>query len=917
MMPSHAGSGGRPAPGQRWPLVGRDRELAVVLTAYRRMRDRLRAGPDRQARGAGGYDAGVVLLGAAGVGKTRLATEAVARLAAAGAPTTWATATRSAATIPLGALAHLLTADDRQAVPGSLEAMAALVARFTAAGGDPPVVAVDDVHLLDDASAALIHHLASRGRAFVLLTARTGEPAPDAVTALWADGPAERVDVRALGDAATAQLLAHAVDGPLDPISGRELRHLCAGNPMLLRELLRAGQTGGALRRVGGVWRWTGEGYVTTRLVDVVVGRLGSWGSGGPLRPVAEALACGQPLPVPMLEDLCGRDALAHAERRRLVVIENSGSRLVVRLAHPLYAEVIRASMPRYREVQLARRLAEAIESTPMRRRDDVLSAARWRLRAGLPARPGPALVAVAHALDRAELVLAEELARAARRAGGGWPADLALAEVLVAQGQYRQAAATLPAPPPRDSDRDAWVRWRIAGDRIRYWGGSPDWSDVDGWDDRGGEPAVSAARSWLSILEGQSAEGLRQASGALRSAHLAPDAANWAASATIAALGLLGRHGQAMAALRRGLAVAESNRDAHPWGKAQVAASGCLALLACGRLAEAAEAAEHGYREALELTASMRSAGPLVGVWAAVRGVVARNQGRAGPALAALGEATALLEQWPAFRLARVYLAQRAAAHAITGDAAAAADWLRRADELGGSPGRLFDAWLERDRGWVVAAAGDLTAAAGHAHRAADLARATGQPAFEALALYDAVRFSVGTGAAAAVGRLAGLAAEYGDGIVPTLAQAASALDAGDAALTLDQVAAALAGAGHLVYAAEAAAEAYHRHAKAGRRVRAQASLGRATELLRECGQVRTQLLDLTGAENSLTARELHVARLAATGQSGPSIAAKLGLSVRTVNNHLGRVYSKLGVTGRTELAEMIASLSPGSAAR
>jgi DNA-binding CsgD family transcriptional regulator len=98
---------------------------------------------------------------------------------------------------------------------------------------------------------------------------------------------------------------------------------------------------------------------------------------------------------------------------------------------------------------------------------------------------------------------------------------------------------------------------------------------------------------------------------------------------------------------------------------------------------------------------------------------------------------------------------------------------------------------------------------------------------------------------------------------------------------------------------------------------VRAQASLGRATELLRECGQVRTQLLDLTGAENSLTARELHVARLAATGQSGPSIAAKLGLSVRTVNNHLGRVYSKLGVTGRTELAEMIASLSPGSAAR
>jgi DNA-binding CsgD family transcriptional regulator len=148
-------------------------------------------------------------------------------------------------------------------------------------------------------------------------------------------------------------------------------------------------------------------------------------------------------------------------------------------------------------------------------------------------------------------------------------------------------------------------------------------------------------------------------------------------------------------------------------------------------------------------------------------------------------------------------------------------------------------------------------------------------------------------------------------------LARAAAALDARDGAIALDQVAAALAGTGQLIYAAEAAAEAHHRHAKAGRRVRAQASLGHATELVRECGRARTHLLDLTGTENSLTARELHVARLAATGQSGPSIAAKLGLSVRTVNNHLGRVYSKLGVTGRSELAEMIASLSPGSAAR
>jgi FixJ family two-component response regulator len=47
--------------------------------------------------------------------------------------------------------------------------------------------------------------------------------------------------------------------------------------------------------------------------------------------------------------------------------------------------------------------------------------------------------------------------------------------------------------------------------------------------------------------------------------------------------------------------------------------------------------------------------------------------------------------------------------------------------------------------------------------------------------------------------------------------------------------------------------------------------------------------------------------AAMAAAGASSRDIAAKLVLSVRTVDNHLQNVYSKLGVTSRDELARVL----------
>jgi DNA-binding CsgD family transcriptional regulator len=53
-----------------------------------------------------------------------------------------------------------------------------------------------------------------------------------------------------------------------------------------------------------------------------------------------------------------------------------------------------------------------------------------------------------------------------------------------------------------------------------------------------------------------------------------------------------------------------------------------------------------------------------------------------------------------------------------------------------------------------------------------------------------------------------------------------------------------------------------------------------------------------------ALTPRELDIVRMVAAGQSSKEVAAALFLSVRTVDNHLQRVYAKLGVSSRQDLA-------------
>ncbi len=58
------------------------------------------------------------------------------------------------------------------------------------------------------------------------------------------------------------------------------------------------------------------------------------------------------------------------------------------------------------------------------------------------------------------------------------------------------------------------------------------------------------------------------------------------------------------------------------------------------------------------------------------------------------------------------------------------------------------------------------------------------------------------------------------------------------------------------------------------------------------------------------LTKRERQIATLASKGVPNGKIAKKLGLSVRTVESHLYRVYGKLGVSTRDKLPPLLGAL-------
>jgi tetratricopeptide (TPR) repeat protein len=730
--------------GEGWPLVGRDEELATILDTI-----------------AAAEVTGVVVAGDAGVGKTRLTREVLAIAQARGLATRWAVATQAASTIPLGALAQLLP-DLGDRAPNQAQLLRrATVALEEQAGSRRLVLGVDDAHLLDDSSAALVHQLAAAPNMFVLATLRSGEPVPDPILALWKDGLAERLELQALSRREVEQLVGAVLGGQVDGLTLHRLWTATLGNSLLLRELLLAGREHGELGQRDGIWRWTGTMGATSRLGDVVEARLGRLD--GSQRAILELVAAGEPLGLQVVEQFASPGSIEALERRSLMVVEQHGRRFELRLAHPLHGEVVRRRTPILRARTVHGQLADAVEALGMRRREDLLRVAAWRLAAARPARPD-LLTAAARRASNADDVLAERLARAAVEAGGGLEAGIALGRALHGQRRYQEAERVLAgltglAQTDQQQADLAIERADTLRPMHHYADATAELhTTAAAVADRGVRDRLATALAKSLVFDGNVGRALEMASSVLANERFDEPAfaeAIWIASW---ALVLVGRANEAIAVVDLQERLGERWKDKAPWCHAMIECMRVGAFLSLGRFDDAETIAEVGYRQSLREEWAWG-----VKFWALELMNVALARGRVRTAV-----------RWGQENLAQVPAAGDATLPhlnlvlplALAGDLDGAEAAFGRAKVARIGRSRLARLGVEEARRWIEAGRGSLSNAIKLALRAADLAQSMGVNDSYAIALHDAARLG---GAVQVAGRLH-VAAERVDGPIVRL---------------------------------------------------------------------------------------------------------------------------------------------------
>jgi DNA-binding CsgD family transcriptional regulator/tetratricopeptide (TPR) repeat protein len=416
-----------------WPFVGRHDLLERLDTAL----------ADRTCGGA-------VIVGAAGIGKTRLADEFLVRVAPQA--TARVTGTPGTHTIPYSAIAHLVQNDTFDVAAGADPARVLSDVRETLGAG-PTVLMADDVTWVDDASISLIGHLLNLGEIFLVATMRTGTTMSPALDSLARSYRIEFLHPSDLTDEELVEAAEIFLGADLDPRSADRIGRLCSGNPLYLRELLLHGTTSGHITVWPSGFAWIEPDLTpAARLVELVEERTRALDPDS--RDLLRLLAVAEEASMSDLERLGQLDQAVDLERLGWLRVDGERADPVVRLAHPLHAEVLRTSLGKIDQRRQLLRAIDMVASRPVPHGDDALRLSIWRLDAGEAIEDvGVLLAAARNAMAVFDLESTIRLATAVEQVAPTPESQYLLMNSLYLLGRFDESITVAERPLPDDVD--------------------------------------------------------------------------------------------------------------------------------------------------------------------------------------------------------------------------------------------------------------------------------------------------------------------------------------------------------------------------------------------------------------------------------------------------------------------------------